>query len=182
MKTIIKRRVLISMLFIGLVLMGIFSQKHLPMEIFPNAELPVLSVNIRATSNLELDPTYVENHAAIPVEGAISSLDGVEKIETYISSSGVSIRVALKQNVDLKYAFLQLEQNIKSISKNIPEEFTCTVNKSSAGSASDNFMQLQILGEDDIDYVRNIVDKDITPYLESVDGIAEVRIGNKVYF
>lgn len=176
MKTIIKRRVLISMLFIGLVLMGIFSQKHLPMEIFPNAELPVLSVNIRATSNLELDPTYVENHAAIPVEGAISSLDGVEKIETYISSSGVSIRVALKQNVDLKYAFLQLEQNIKSISKNIPEEFTCTVNKSSAGSASDNFMQLQILGEDDIDYVRNIVDKDITPYLESVDGIAEVRI------
>ena len=89
MKTIIKRRVLISMLFIGLVLMGIFSQKHLPMEIFPNAELPVLSVNIRATSNLELDPTYVENHAAIPVEGAISSLDGVEKIETYISSSGV---------------------------------------------------------------------------------------------
>ena len=116
MKTIIKRRVLISMLFIGLVLMGIFSQKHLPMEIFPNAELPVLSVNIRATSNLELDPTYVENHAAIPVEGAISSLDGVEKIETYISSSGVSIRVALKQNVDLKYAFLQLEQNIKSIS------------------------------------------------------------------
>lgn len=174
MKTIIKRRVLISMLFLGLVFMGIFSQKHLPMEIFPNAELPMLGVNIRANSNMELDPSYVENHAAIPVEGAISSLDGVEKIETYIQSSGVNIRVSLKQNVDLKYAFLQLEQKIKSISQNIPEEFTCTVSKASTSSANDNFMQLQILG-DDVDYVRNIVDKEIVPYLESVDGIAEVR-------
>ena len=33
MNTIIKRRVLISMLFIGLVMMGIFSQKYLPMEL-----------------------------------------------------------------------------------------------------------------------------------------------------
>lgn len=164
------------MLFLGLVLMGIFSQKHLPMEIFPNAELPMLGVSINARSNIELDPTYVENHAAIPVEGAISSLNGVEKIETYIRSSGVSIRISMKQDVDLKYAFLQLEQKIKSISQNIPEEFTCTVSKASTSSATDNFMQLQILGEDDVDYVRNIVDKDILPYLETIDGVAEARV------
>ena len=46
------------MLFIGLVLMGIFSYKHLPMELYPNAELPVLSVSI--SSETESDPSYIE--------------------------------------------------------------------------------------------------------------------------
>ena len=50
------------MLFIGLVLMGIFSYKHLPMELYPNAELPVLSVSI--SSETESDPSYIENQVA----------------------------------------------------------------------------------------------------------------------
>ena len=37
-------------------------------------------------------------------------------------------------------------------------------------------MTLQILGEDDIDYVRNITDADIAPILESTDGVASVTV------
>lgn len=37
-------------------------------------------------------------------------------------------------------------------------------------------MNLRILGEDDIDYVRNIADSEIVPYLENIDGIANVTI------
>ena len=172
MNTIIKRRVLVSMLFIGLVLMGIFSYKHLPMELYPNAELPVLSVSI--SPKTESDPSYIENQAAIPVEGAISSLNGVEKMETQIYSRGANISISFKQDVDLKYTFLQLEEKIKTISKNIPDIFTLRVSKSSAGAVSDMFMTLRILGEDDVDYVRNITDADIVPYLENIDGIANI--------
>ena len=85
MNTIIKRRVLVSMIFIGLVMMGIFSQKYLPMELYPNADLPVLSVNI--TSKSELDPTYVENQAVIPVEGAASALAQTYRLPALICLS-----------------------------------------------------------------------------------------------
>ena len=162
------------MLFIGLVLMGIFSYKHLPMELYPNAELPVLSVSI--SSETESDPSYIENQVAIPVEGAVSALNGVEKIETQIYSRGGQVTVSFKQDVDLKYTFLQLEEKIKSITPNLPDNFQLNVNKSSSGSASDMFMNLRILGEDDIDYVRNIADSEIVPYLENIDGIANVTI------
>ena len=162
------------MLFIGLVLMGIFSYKHLPMELYPNAELPVLSVSI--SSETESDPSYIENQVAIPVEGAVSALNGVEKIETQIYSRGGQVTVSFKQDVDLKYTFLQLEEKIKSITPNLPDNFRLNVNKSSSGSASDMFMNLRILGEDDIDYVRNIADSEIVPYLENIDGIANVTI------
>ena len=173
MNTIIKRRVLISMLFIGLVMMGIFSQRYLPMELYPNADLPVLSVNVSAEN--ELDPAYIENQAAIPVEGAASSLAGVEEMETRITPRGANVTISFSQEVDLKYAFLQLEEKIKNVSGNIPDVFDVQVNKSASGMASDMFMELQILGDEDIDYIRNVADADIVPYLENIDGVASVN-------
>ena len=58
MNFIINRKVLISMLFFGLSMMGYFSWKNLSMELFPNAELPMLYVQV--VSQLEVDPKYME--------------------------------------------------------------------------------------------------------------------------
>lgn len=174
MNRLIKRRVLISMLFIGLTLMGYFSYRFLPMELYPNAELPELTVNIGAST--ELDPKYIENQAVIPVEGVISTMEGVEKIETRISPHNAEIRVTFLKGTDIKYAYLKLEEKIKAISKNIPEEFRTIVNKAPAGMISSQFMSLSVLGEEDVDYVRNITDQDIAPVLENVDGVAAVAV------
>lgn len=162
------------MLFIGVTLMGYFSYGYLPMELYPNTELPVLSVNI--TSNTELDPKYIENQAAIPIEGVISSLEGVEDIETRISTRNARITVSFTKDTDTKYAYLKLEEKIKTISKSIPEEFKIQLNKSAMGMASDQFMTLQVLGDEDIDYIRNITDAEIVTALENVEGIASVMV------
>ena len=68
------------------------------------------------------------------MEGAVSALNGVEKIETQIYSRGGQVTVSFKQDVDLKYTFLQLEEKIKSITPNLPDNFQLNVNKSSSGS------------------------------------------------
>lgn len=171
---LIKRRVLISMLFIGLTLMGYFSYRYLPMELYPNAELPMLSVNIAVTN--ELDPKYIENQAAIPVEGVISGLEGVEKIETRISTRNARITVTFVKGTDVKYAYLKLEEKIKAIGGNIPEEFRVTVSKAPTGMVSSQFMTLFVLSDEDVDYVRNVTDADIVPVLENVDGVAGVAV------
>ncbi len=172
MDKLINRKVLISMIFVGLTLMGYFSYSYLAMELYPNADLPSLSVNI-STRN-ELDPKYIESQAAIPVEGAISSLEGVEDINTRITTRNARISISFTKNTNTKYAFLKLEEKIKAISRNIPEEFTVQVNKAATGMVSDQFMTLQILGDEDIDYVRNITDAEIVPILENVNGVASV--------
>lgn len=174
MDKLIKRRVLISMLFIGLTLMGYFSYKFLPMELYPNAELPMLSVNISTTN--ELDPKYIESQAAIPVEGVISTLEGVEKIETRITTRNARITVTFVKNTDVKYAYLKLEEKIKTISKNIPEEFRVMVNKAPTGMVNSQFMTLYVLSDEDVDYVRNITDNDIAPKLENIDGVASAAV------
>jgi multidrug efflux pump subunit AcrB len=46
MNFIIKRKVLICMLFIGLTMLGYVSYKRLPIELFPNSQLPTLIVQV----------------------------------------------------------------------------------------------------------------------------------------
>ncbi len=160
------------MLFIGLTMMGIFSYRYLKTELYPDAEFPSLYVNISART--ELDPKYIQNQAAIPVEGVISGMEGVEDITTRISTRNARITVSFTKNTRIKYAYLKLEEKIKTLAKTLPEEFTVQVSKAGSGRASDQFMTLQVLGDEDIDYVRNITDADIAPILENTDGIASV--------
>lgn len=174
MNTLINRKVLISMIFIGMTIMGIFSYRYLKMELYPDAEYPSLNVNISAKT--ELDCKYIESYGAIPVEGVISGMEGVEEITTSISPRNARIKVSFAKNTNVKYAYLKLEEKIKTLAKSLPEEFTVQVSKSGVGRASDQFMTLQIFGDEDIDYVRNIADADIVPILESTDGIASVAV------
>ena len=146
MNKLINRKVLISMIFIGLTMMGLFSYRYLLMELYPDAEFP--SLNVTISTKTELDPKYIESQAAIPVEGVISGLEGVEDITTLISNRNARITVSFTKNTNVKYAYLKLEEKIKAITKSIPEDFTIQVNKAGSGMASDQFMTLQILGDE----------------------------------
>jgi len=60
------------MLFIGLTLLGYISYQRLKVELYPNSQLPTLIVQV--VSLLELDPSYIETKAVIPIEGVIGTL------------------------------------------------------------------------------------------------------------
>ncbi len=173
MNFIINRKVLISMLFIGLTLLGYVSYKQLPVELMPNAELPTLSVQI--SSRNEVDPNYMEKQAVIPIEGAIGTMEGIESMETSINSRSATIQVNFKQNVNTKYLFLRLQEKIDQAAENLDDNFTVNVNRN-AGNASSVFMELQIRGSDGADRVRNVVDEEITSKIENIDGIATVDV------
>ncbi|MBT6765553.1 MAG: efflux RND transporter permease subunit, partial [Prolixibacteraceae bacterium] len=174
MKFIINRKILISMVFLGLTLLGYISYKRLPVELMPNAELPMLFVQIN--SRIEVDPNYMENQAVIPIEGAISTLEGIESLESFLNNRNASIQVNFKQNVNFKYTFLKLQEKIDQVTDNLDENFTVTVNKVDIQQLTNQFMELQIRGSGGTDRLRNIVDQEITAEMENIDGVASVTV------
>ncbi|MBA4321567.1 MAG: ABC transporter ATP-binding protein, partial [Odoribacter sp.] len=174
MDFILKRRILISMLFIGLTMLGYVSYKKLSVELFPNAQLPALIV--RVGTPLEMDPSYIETQAIIPIEGAIGTLEGIEKIESNISSRSGTIMVYYNQKADLKYANLKLQEKIDIVKSSLPAEFIITVIKIDLEQLTNQFMELQVRGEGGIDRIRNIADREIKPEFENIDGIAGVQV------
>jgi multidrug efflux pump subunit AcrB/ABC-type multidrug transport system ATPase subunit len=174
MDFIIKRRILISMLFLGLTMLGYVSYQRLSVELFPNPELPTLIVQV--STPLEMDPSYIETQAVVPIEGAIGTLEGIEKIESNISSRSGTIYIYYNQNANLKYANLKLQEKIDIIKSSIPAEFFITVIKIDLAQMTNQFMTLQVRGEGGVDRIRNIADKDIKPEFENIDGIAGVQV------
>ncbi len=174
MKFIIERKVLISMLFLGLTVLGYVSYKQLPVELLPNAELPFLFV--QANSVTEMAPEYMESQVVIPLEGAIGTLEGIESIESNVNSRQASIIVYYQKDVKFKYAYLKLQEKINEMQSSMPENVRVNVAKVDLKQMNSQFMELQARGEGGVDRVRTIVDQDIKPDLENIDGIAAVNV------
>ena len=174
MKFIIERKVLISMLFLGLSVLGYVSYRQLPVELLPNAELPFLFV--QANSTTDLAPEYMENQVTIPIEGAIGTLEGIESIESNITSKTSSIVVYYRKNVNFKYAYLKLQEKINEIQSSMPTGVRVNVAKVDLKQINTQFMELQARGEGGVDRVRTIVEQEIKPDLENIDGIASVNV------
>jgi multidrug efflux pump subunit AcrB/ABC-type multidrug transport system ATPase subunit len=174
MKFIIDRKTLISMLFIGMTLLGYVSYKQLRMELLPNVDLPYLFV--QANSSRDTDPKYLENEVIIPLEGAIGTLEGVESIESSINSRNGTIAVYFQKNIDFNISYLRLQEKIDEIRTELPEGINVSLNRVDLSRMNSRFMELQARGEGGVDRVRNLVDQEIVPYLENIDGIAGVNV------
>lgn len=162
------------MLFIALSLLGYVSYKQLPVELLPNAELPMLFVQV--SSQQDMDPQYVESEVIIPLEGAISSIGGVDKIQSNIDSRQSNIQVDFKNTVNFKITSLRLQEKVNELAATFPEDFTVQLQKVDVSQLANNFMVLQVRGSGGIDRVRNIVDKEIRSDLENIDGVASVNV------
>ncbi len=162
------------MLFVALSLLGIVSYNYLPVELYPNTELPVLFVQIAGQT--ESDPKYVEQEAVIPMEGVVGTIEGIEKIESRVNPGRATISIYLTKEVDFKYAYLKLAEKVEASQHLLPDDYQATVMKIDMDQFTNQFMSIQVLGEGDVDRVRAITDEKITDKIESIDGVAGVEV------
>jgi len=170
----IRRPVFVAMILIGLCLLGVISYLQLPMELFPQSESPRMIVTVRGSQTS--DPGYVEQHAVIPLESAIAGLDKIERIETQIDQRRATIYVYYGKDVNLKFAYLRLQQRAVAVRAQIGTEFAISVSKSDTEQLSNRYLVLQARGEGSLDQIRAVIDDKITPDLLSIDGVASVEV------
>jgi multidrug efflux pump subunit AcrB/ABC-type multidrug transport system ATPase subunit len=171
---IIRRKTLIAMLFLGLVMLGVVSQRQLPVELYPDVELPLLFVSIGTMA--PTDPRIIESEALIPIEGAIGTLDGIERIESTARRSRAQISIEYEKSVNITHAFLRLQEKIDELRPSLPEEYIVTVIKIPMDQISNQLMSLEVRGSGGVDRVRQVVERDIRKQFEAIDGIASVEV------
>ena len=170
----IRRKTAISMFFLGLSLLGYISYRYLPVELLPSVELPFLIIQVNGAR--DSDPFQLEREAIIPLEGAVGTLEGIDKVQSYADERGGAIFVYYTTEVDLKYAYLKLQEKVNEVRRTLPEDYFAMVQKVDTEQLSNMFMNLQVRGEGGVDRVRHLVDTKITPDLEAIDGIASVQV------
>jgi CzcA family heavy metal efflux pump len=113
----LKNPVLIAMATLAIAILGIVSLNRLPIDLFPNINLPVLRV---ATLYPGAGPQDIEHTVTYPVEKAVSGLSNVDHIES-VSKEGVSlVSVWLDWNADLSAAMVEANNRIQQILNLLP--------------------------------------------------------------
>ncbi len=171
---ITRRKTLISMFFIALTMLGYASYGLLPVELFPDAELPFLIVQIFSIQ--DEDPEHIESEALIPIESAVSTLEDIDKIESSAYYRQGIVTVYYNRNTSIKYAYLKLQEKISEIRSTLPATYAVRVDKIDTEQFTNQFMSLQIRGEGGLDRIRYIVDSELKREFESINGISNVAV------
>ncbi len=174
MKQLINRKVMVSMFFVALTLLGVISYRSLQIELIPAMEYPVLF--IRLMSPVERDLQYVEREAIIPLEGAAGRLEKVEKIESRVSANGGLVSVYFTQQADIRYSYLKLTEQVDALRDRLPEGFRAEVMRVDLEQINTEFMQIQVQGEGSADRIRTLLEQEINDRLMAVDGVASVQV------
>lgn len=171
----IKHPVFIYMSVSALIVLGLLSYFRLPVELFPDIALPTISVT---TPYPGASPKDVESQVSKPIEEAISVLKGVKKVRS-ISTEGVSVVIVefeLERNV--QEAAQDVREKVAVIRRLLPKDIIEPTYEKFDPS-DQPILTYSILAkqkEIDIHQVHQIVQNEIIPKLERIEGVASISL------
>ena len=156
----------VTILIVALVLAaGIFTYKTLQVELFPEIDFPLITV---ITFYPSANPDAVVRDVTVPIENAISGIDGLDDTQS-ISSENLSLLIAnFKFGTDMAEAERVISTRLSGIQLPVGVE-----DPRVARINPDQFpvLQLSVLGDREIPELQRFVETLIRPAILGVDGV-----------
>src|SRR5258708_5903433 len=115
----VQRPVFITCLLLLIIVLGIFSFKKLPVDLFPDVTFPVVTVQ---TPYPGAGPKEVEILVSKPLEEELGTISGMKTIRS-TNREGVSIVVCeFTLETDVKYAEQQVRDKVSSARTKLPDD------------------------------------------------------------
>lgn len=169
----VKRPIAVIMAILIFVVIGVYSLSMLPVEMMPEMEMNYALV---FTSYSNAGSAEVESLITRTIEGAISSVSGIDTLNSQ-SSEGTSIVMAsFAAGTDMDKAVDDMEANIDLIEDFLPEgcedPMVMKLDMSMMPSA---MMSISYEGYDLIQ-TKKFVEDNVAGKLESIDGVASISV------
>ncbi|NKL20196.1 efflux RND transporter permease subunit [Rhizobium leguminosarum] len=163
------------LLFAMLAVGGLLAFKHLPIQNFPDMDLPTIKI----TATLDgAAPSQLETEVARTIEDNLASLSYLDHITTTITDGTVSISVSFKLEKDSETALNEVRNAVDSAKADLPAQMqTPSVTKVTVQNSAlvTYAVRSSTLNETELSW---FVDNDLTKALLSVPGVGQVnRIG-----
>jgi hydrophobe/amphiphile efflux-1 (HAE1) family protein len=168
----IKRPVFTVMVTVALLVLGAVGLSRLGTDLFPDVSFPVVTVNIVYPG---ASPTEVENQVSKPMEDAVVSLNGLDRVMTY-SREGLSTSIIFfKLGVDIQEAATLVRERVAQSRFKLPQDIKEPVVNRLDPSATPVLIYT-LHGQGLLSQIRKYADDVLRPALEQVDGVAAVNI------
>src|SRR5690606_24650897 len=166
----IKRPSIIIVMFIIMILGGIFAYTRLGYELIPKFEVNVIMVQ---TVYPGASPTEVENTVTKKIEDAISSLEMVKKIESTSLENVSVVAVTLNDGADVNFLLTDAQRKINAILNELPDDVEPPIlNKFSLDDMP--IMSLAVTSNLSEKELYDLLDNKIQPVFARISGVAKV--------
>ena len=169
----IRRPVFTWMVMIGLVVLGLFSLRNLPIDQFPDVEIPIVAITTIYPGG---SPETIEREVTERLEQAFNPVRGVDRISS-ISLEGVSqIIIEFDLDRDVDDAANDIRSKIETVRMELPSDIEQPLVQT-FDPASQPIVSLAVASETlSIQELTSLADEDIRRRLESVPGVGEVQL------
>ncbi len=169
----IKRPVFTVMVTVALMVLGAMGLSRIGTDLFPDVSLPVVVVNVPYPG---ASPREVEQLVTKPIEDAVVSMNGIDRLKT-TSREGLSTTIVLfKLGVDIQDAATQVRERVAQIRYKLPSEIKePAIMRFDVGATPVLTYALGGGGKslpETAQFARDV----IKPALEQVEGVASVEV------
>src|SRR5574341_2192081 len=113
----LRNRIGILMLSLAMIVLGATSLERLPVDLFPNIQVPVAFVGVIYKGAPPLD---IEQSVVYPIEKAVSSASNVEHVESFAKQGIGAVQIWFNWGADINVGQMEVMQRITQILNSLP--------------------------------------------------------------
>lgn len=168
----IKRPVTTMMVFVSLVVVGIIATRLVPLEYFPDISFPGAFVQVPYP---DASPEEIEEQVIRPMEEALATISGLERMNSNAGENNGGIVVQFKQGADINLKAIEIKEKIESVRGQLPDDFEYySIFKFQDGGG--NTLQLRISSERDLSDAYDLLNRNLAQRIERIEGVGQVTL------
>ncbi len=168
----LKRPVTAIMFFVSMTVIGLLAAFRLPLEYMPDIEAPFLFINLPYPGST---PAEIERTIVRPVEEALSTLTGIQSMNSQSLADGGQLFLEFKWGQNVATKAVEARDKIDGIRADLPDDLQrFFVLKFS--TSDQPVMQLRISSDGDLSNSYELLDRKLKRPLERLPGVAKVSI------
>jgi len=168
-KFAVRRPVMVSMIFLILIILGVISFVLLPIDLFPDVDLPVVMV---VAGYEGAGPSEIENMIAKPLENALAATKNLKNIYSYSLEEACVVMAEFDWGSDMDVAAADVREKVDMIRFALPEG----VESPSVIKFDPSMMPIMFLGVSGEGRtpaeLRYYAEEIIQPRIERLEGVA----------
>lgn len=169
----IRRPVFTTMVILFLMVLGVMGLSRIGTERFPDISFPVVVVNVAYPG---ASPSEVEQLVAKPIEDAVVSTNGLDRLRSYSREGLATIIMFFKLDIDSKQSAIEVQQKISQMRFKLPQDVKePAISRFDVGATPVLTYTLSGGGRS-LAETQKFAKDIVKPSLEQLDGVATVSI------
>lgn len=171
-KMAVRKPTTVLIIFVVLTALGIYATTLLPIDLFPEMEVPYIIVS---TTYSNASPEEVEDKVTRTLESSLSGISGLKTMQSISGQGSSMIMLEFSDGTDLAEATNMVRDRIDLIRNYLPSEVTSPIILKMDPSMIP-IMTVALVGDRSLEELRQVAEDIVQPRFEQIEGVASVSV------